>query len=459
MKLVNVLARKRALALAVCFVCVMAQNSRAQGGEPQRDQLLNGLRILLWNRPGDQNVVLKLRIHSGAAFDTSGKAGTMALLGDILFPDQSIHEYFTGEMGGRLDVETDYDAIEITLEGRASEYDRIVDTLRAGLVTTPLTPENLLKLREARLKKLNETKASTSEIANQAIADRVLGNFPYAHPIGGTAASLAKIERADLMLARDRFLTPNNATLTIVGGVDSRRAMRALRQLLGGWRKSEQVIPATFRQPDPPDKRTLILNATAGSPAEIRIATRGVSRSDRDFFAMSLLAFIARERWRKLVQPVGKSLFVKAEPHALPEIFVMGAAVDSTAALKTLESGLAVMKSLASTPATADEMVAAKNYASSTWTADTRAWLDIDTFGLPPISEQLLSINALSAADLQRVGARLFNDKSISSVIVGNVEQLKQAAAARNIRSRFDSYRGTAALPSTATQPTRSADE
>ena len=306
---------------------------------------------------------------------TRSEGGHDGLLGDILFPDPGIHEYFTGEMGGRLDVTTDYDAIEITLEGRASEYDRIVDTLRAALVTTPLTPENLAKLRQGRLKKLNETKPSASEIADQAIADRVLGNFPYAHPIGGTAESLAKIERADLMLARDRFLTPNNATLTIMGGVDSRRAMRALRQLLGGWRKSEQVIPATFRQPDPPDKRTLILNATAGSPAEVRIATRGVSRSDRDFFAMTLLAFIARERWSKLVQPVGKSLFVRAEPHALPDIFVLGAAVDSAAALKTLESGMGVMKSLASTPATPAEMLAARNYASSASTADASAWL------------------------------------------------------------------------------------
>ena len=63
----------------------------------------------------------------------------MALLGDILFPDAATHEYFTGEMGGRLDVDTDYDTINITLQGRAREYDRIVDVLRGALVTTPLT--------------------------------------------------------------------------------------------------------------------------------------------------------------------------------------------------------------------------------------------------------------------------------------------------------------------------------
>src|SRR5882762_6408022 len=56
--------------------------SRAQTPQPQREQLLNGLRILMWPRQGDQNVLLKLRIHSGAAFDMAGKAGTMTLLAD-----------------------------------------------------------------------------------------------------------------------------------------------------------------------------------------------------------------------------------------------------------------------------------------------------------------------------------------------------------------------------------------
>src|ERR1700730_17911427 len=171
--------------------------SLAQTPEPQRERLLNGLRILLWSRPGDQKVLLKLRIHSGAAFDTAGKAGTMALLGDVLFPDAATHDYFTQEIGGRLDVETDHDALTITLQGRATEYDRIVDILRAALVGTALSPENVAKVRDARLKGLSTTKPSASDIADQAIADRLLGTFPYAKPVGGTADSLARIERSD----------------------------------------------------------------------------------------------------------------------------------------------------------------------------------------------------------------------------------------------------------------------
>ena len=80
---------------------------------------------MLLPRPGDQEVLIKLRVHSGAAFDLAGKAGSAALLGDILFPDQITREYFTEEMQGRLDVKTNYDSVTITMQGRAREFERI----------------------------------------------------------------------------------------------------------------------------------------------------------------------------------------------------------------------------------------------------------------------------------------------------------------------------------------------
>src|SRR5687767_8240244 len=105
-----------------------------QASEPQRTQLLNGLKVVHLHKPGDQNLLIKLRVHSGAAFDLAGKDGTLALLGEILFPDPSIREYFTEEMGGRLHIKTDYDAITITMQGRAAEFERIVEILRTALV-------------------------------------------------------------------------------------------------------------------------------------------------------------------------------------------------------------------------------------------------------------------------------------------------------------------------------------
>jgi zinc protease len=419
------------LAILICSLSPAAFGQAAI--EPEREKLLNGLRILLWHRPGDQNVLLKLRIHSGAAFDAAGKSGQMAILGDILFPDPSTREYFADEMGGRLDVDIDYDSMTITMLGRANEFERIVEILRTAVVTTQITPENVARFREGRIKIAKETNVSPASWADRAIAARLFGEFPYGRPQTGSAETLARVDRADLLLARDRFLNSNNATLIVSGGVPKARAIRALRQLLGPWRKSEEIIPTTFRQPDAPDIRTLIVNVPADQGAEVRLATRGVSRSDPDFAAASVLAVITRKRWQTISPELSRrAIFVRNEPHVLPGIFVMGASVDTLLVGKTLKAALDAVHSLASTPVTAAELDEAKLEAAAQFNKElegvdgiARAWLDTETFNLLPIREQMAAFGAVSVADVQRLSSSLFQRPRIASVVVGNAQQVK----------------------------------
>ena len=182
------------IVLAVCFLSLFNSLVPAQVPmEPERNRLLNGLRVLIWPRSGDQDVLLKLRVHSGAAFDLAGKAGSMALLGDILFPDPTTREYFTEEMQGRLNVATDYDSLTITMQGRAREFERIVEILRTALVTTQITPENVARVREGRIKILKETSISSVMLADRASATRLFGDFPYGRPYGGSVESLDRV--------------------------------------------------------------------------------------------------------------------------------------------------------------------------------------------------------------------------------------------------------------------------
>jgi zinc protease len=399
---------------------------------PQREQLLNGLPVYLWPRPSDQDVLLKLRIHSGAVFDLAGKSGEMGLLADILFPDPATREYFTEQMG-KLTVNTDYDAITITMQGKATEFERIVEILRNALVAPQLTPEVVSSVREGRIKIVKETSISAATIADRAIAARLFGDYPYGQPHTGSAESLGRIDRADLMLARDRFLNPNNATLTVIGGVKRARVLRTLRQLLGSWRKSEQIVPATFRQPQPADSRTLIINAPSDESVELRLATFGLSRSDKDAMAATVLASIMRERWKRLVPELARNpVFVRHEARVLPGIFVMGAAVKNNVAQKVLMSAKEIMKDVISHPVSAveleqakEEAVIALNKSLSSSDGTAEAWLDVDTYKLPPPEDQLRALQLISAADIQRVAASLLGKAAFASVVVGNAEQLR----------------------------------
>jgi zinc protease len=437
MNLVKIKSFLRKPALAVCLLLLLHSVAPAQVAqipmEPEHARLLNGLRVLIWPRSGDQNVLLKLRVHSGAAFDLAGKAGSMALLGDILFPDPTTREYFTEEMQGRLNVTTDYDSLTITMQGRAQEFERIVEILRTALVTTQLTPENVAKIREGRIKIVKETSISPATLADRAIATRLFGDFPYGWPYGGSAESLERVDRPDLMLARERFLNPNNATLTIIGGIQPNRAMRALRQLLGVWRKSDQLVPATFREPAAPSPRTLIINAPADQGVEVRFAVRGFNRRDADSPAAALLAVLVRQRWEKLLPELGHSpVFVRHDAFALPGIFVMGASVDNLLAGKTLATAREVMQSMASSPVTPAELeqaksqlvaLANKELATPDGVAD--AWLDVDTYGMASVAQQMRALSAVSPSDVQRAATRLVHDGAFASIVVGNSDVVK----------------------------------
>src|SRR5688500_11110926 len=197
----------RGLVVPALLIGLLVQPSVSQTApQPEREQLLNGLRLLIWPQPGSPDLVVKLRINSGAAFDLAGKSGQMALLGDLLFPDPATVDYFTDEMGGKLGVEVNYDSITITMVGKAAEFEQIIEVLRNALLATQLSPEVVTRMREARIKLLRDTAVAPAEVADRAITARLFGDFPYGRPAAGSPEDLARVERADLMLARDRFL-------------------------------------------------------------------------------------------------------------------------------------------------------------------------------------------------------------------------------------------------------------
>jgi zinc protease len=436
MKLQSRLLKKIPLAalLLTALLGLWPVNVGAQNlPEPQREQLLNGLRVLLWNRPGDANVYLKLRIHSGAAFDLAGRSGMMALLSDALFPDPTTREYFTEELGGRVEVTSDYDTINITLTGHASSFERILEILRTALVNTQLTPDVVTKLRDARIKMARELSISPASQADRAIAARLLPNYPYGRPASGSPETLARVERADLMQARDRFLNPNNATLVVIGGVDERRATRALKQLLGGWRKSDAIVPATFRQPDAPDARTLIIDLPGTETAEIRLAVRGLSRSDKDFASATLLALVARDLWLSAQPELGKNaFFVRHQAHMLPGLFVMGASVPAIEAANTLSSAQKILKSISKDGVTQALLEHARSEALAELSKQTERsetltdlWLDADTFQLDSIEDRLRQLRNVTLDDVRRTASKLFNESSMASVALGSAERLK----------------------------------
>jgi predicted Zn-dependent peptidase len=388
---------------------------------PQQEKLLNGLKLLTWNVPSADKVTVKIRIHSGAAFDPKDKMGTMALLGDILFPTAEAKAYFTEDLEGSLDITTNYDYLQITATGKTDEIQAILETL-ATVVTNPPIAENFATARDARLEKVKELEKNPAYIADRAVANRLFGDFPYGRSVEGTSASLTKIDKADLILARDRFFTADNATIAVVGNVRPDFVYRATRRLFGGCKKSDGKIPATFRLPDAPDTKEFMIEVADSDKFASRTAMSAAARSDKDFYATLILTRI----WQKQFCLNNESNFGKSayEPYLLRGAYVVSQNVvygkeelpmrSGNCQLLLIKDGKTVYPAI-----TQNDFDAVKQTVTTEFQQKSPAdlWLDVDTYKLVSVKDEMTRLNNVTLADVQRVAQSLQKQPMVSVTI------------------------------------------
>jgi predicted Zn-dependent peptidase len=169
--------------------------------------------------------------------------------------------------------------------------------------------------------------------------------------------------------------------------------------------------------------------------SEVRLAVRGISRSDQQFYAALVLARIAQYRWQEITPALAsKPVSVRSESYTLPGYFVMSTSVSASDALNVILSSKKVLESLIASPATAVELDRAKreilaelSSKTSSFEAEPEPWLDADTYRLGSIEDRVALVQAVSAGDIQRVANRLFKDAPAATVIVGDAAQVKSA--------------------------------
>ncbi len=407
---------------------VLALAQTAKLPEPREQKLLNGLKLLVWNDPTAKKITLKLRVHSGAAFDPKDKMGAMALLSDILFPNDQSKAFFTEDLEGSLEVTTTFDYLQITATGKSEEVVAMIQTIANALINPQITPETFKVVREARLKKVLELEKMPSYIADRAIAKRLFGDFPYGRSAEGTPQSLAKLDYADLLFAKERFLTPDNATLAIIGNIKADYAYRASRQLFGAWIKSEKKIPATFRQPDEIIKGKQFIQIADSEKAEILQATRSFARGSKDYLAGLIMTDILAKRLIKVGAEFNAKTSVANNSYLLFGNFIARINISPEKAadfskeiqkvnlIKTVsDSEFAESKDLV-----VSEMT--KSLTEKTTNADF--WLDADTYKLLPVSDQFSALQKVTITEVNNVLSKVFNTAFVETV-VGDANKLK----------------------------------
>src|SRR5215813_3309979 len=178
--LFRTISRRSSIAFLVLFV--LAGSAAPQTPKPRQESLLNGLKLLMWRDATADKITLKVRINSGSAFDPQGKEGVMKLLAEDIFPTAETRDFFKEDLGGSLDIVSNYDYIQISTTAAPDQLLTLLETVSRAVSNPTIDKETTAKLRILQLERLKQLEKDPAYVADMAAAKRLLGTFPYGRP-------------------------------------------------------------------------------------------------------------------------------------------------------------------------------------------------------------------------------------------------------------------------------------
>ncbi|HME00198.1 MAG TPA: pitrilysin family protein [Terriglobia bacterium] len=251
----------------------------------QRATLSNGLKVILAERHGVPLVNFWLATDAGYAADQFATPGTAKLTGTLLIDGTSTRNALeisdqTALLGAQLQGYSNLDFSFVRLSALKSKLDPSLD-LFADVILHPSFPEADFK-REQKLQ-LDAIQQEQSEPI--AMALRVFPGLLYGrgHAYGspltgsGTAASVQKLTRDDLVKFHEVWFRPNNATLVVAGDATLAELTPKLEKLFAGWKsggipvKNVSAVklppkPAVYIVDKPGAEQSVILAGTVDMP-------------------------------------------------------------------------------------------------------------------------------------------------------------------------------------------------
>ncbi|MBM4117707.1 insulinase family protein, partial [bacterium] len=274
----------------------------------QRAALANGLELYLVEKRELPLVQVTLNIRSGWAADPADRPGTAALTAELLDEGTARRDALAiseaaRRLGARLSTESGFDASRVSLNVLRRELGPGLALMSDLVLGASFPPEELERQRQRLLGQVQQENAQPRLIAMKLMQKRLYGEgHPYAQPMTGTgtAASIQRLRREDLVAFHAAHYRPNNAAVVVVGDLTLADAIAALEKAFRKW-EAAPVPAASIPAPRPAGgPRVCLVDRPGAQQSMILLGQLGPRRADPAYLPFEVMnaalggGFIAR---------------------------------------------------------------------------------------------------------------------------------------------------------------------
>jgi predicted Zn-dependent peptidase len=421
---------------------------------PLTATLPNGLEIVVLPMTEVPVVDINLIVRAGSGRDPRDLPGLATFTANMLdegagsrtaldIADQAAF------LGAQLGTSASYEWATVSLHVPKRQLSAALD-LMADVALHPTFPDSeVARQREQRSNAILQLRDNPTAQAPLAFNAIVYGaDHPYGWPTGGTETSTHALERAKVQAFYATYYRPNNARIIIVGDVSLAEARRLVAARFGTWARG--TVPALASPVAPPSAtRTFYLVDKPGAAQSvIRIGHVGVARNTPDFYALrvmnTLLGGSFTSRLNQNLRETHGFTYGANSGYAMRRLagpFTAAASVVTAKTDSSLIEFLRELRRIRDEAVPAEELAKAKQYIALSTPGDFETtqgtagqFLDLLSNDLPPswYSTYIARINAVTAADVQRVARTYIDPDHFTIVVVGDRSQIEAGIRALN---------------------------
>ncbi len=192
------------------------------------------------------------------------------------------------QFGGYWNGYTWIDQTTYTETATRDALDRMLFIESERMANCLYEPDDCESERTVIISELQGGENDPDQLLDQELTATAFRAHTYRHPTIGWLADLETMTREDLYGYYRRHYVPNNATLVIVGDIDTQDALRRARNHFGGIPAGELARRSPTREPEQLGERRVVV-AKEGTTAYLKLGYHAPAVSDADFFPLLVL--------------------------------------------------------------------------------------------------------------------------------------------------------------------------
>jgi predicted Zn-dependent peptidase len=345
-------------------------------------------------------------------------------------------------LGASLNTGAGYDAATASLHVPKRRFGPALDLL-ADIVLRPTFPDTeVARQRDLRRAQILQARDQPVAMANLAFAAIVFGTtHPYGRPPNGTETSTAALSRDRVLQFYQTWYRPNTARMLIVGDITLAEAQRLVAARFGGWARGDVSAPAVAAAPAGAVRTIYLVDKPGAAQSVFRIGQVGVSRATPDYFALEVLNTILggsfTSRLNQNLRETHGYTYGAGSQFAMRRLAGPFLATASVVTAKTDSALIEFMRELRHIRDDAvprAELDKAKAYITLGLPSDfettqgaARRFSELLLYGLPLdyFGTYIPQINAVTAADVQRVARQYIDPDHFAIVVVGDRSKIE----------------------------------